>query len=1132
MSTFAPAISIRFMELNTIYTQHPNYQEIKSILDSDTNSYLKFNGLTGSSLSLLGGTLAINSNKIHLFVLPEKEDAAYFANDLLTLASESNVFIFPSAYKRPGQSNITDHSGMIQRTELLNLLNQSNNTNSLLIVSYPEALSEKVISKKRLIQNTLQLHQGEKIDLNFLKETLKTYQFERADFVYEPGQYSVRGSIVDVFSFAAKFPYRIDFFGDEVESIRSFDIENQLSIDKLDKIQIVPDVKKFGLNEARISLLDYLPANTVVWFSDLTFTIDRIQTMHLSPWHRNEDKYAEGEGQLTPDLVHTDEFVSSLDKLMVIECGNRNYLNSTSVFQFNTSPQPVFNKNFELLVQNLHENNSKEYTNYICSESQKQFARLKEIFSSINKDVDFEPLSVGLHAGFVDHDLKKCLYTDHQIFERYHKYRFKENYTKSEALTISEINDLHPGDYVVHIDHGIGKFGGIEKVEINGRWQEVIKLVYRDGDVLYVGIHSLHRISKFKSKDGEPPKIYKLGTGAWQKLKATTKSKVKDIAKELIALYAKRKESPGFRFSPDTYMQQELEASFIYEDTPDQEKATKLVKQGMENEFPMDMLVCGDVGFGKTEVAIRAAFKAVTDGKQVAVLVPTTILAMQHYKTFSDRLKEFPCTVDYISRMRKPKDLKETLQKVEEAKVDILIGTHRLLGKDIKFKDLGLLIIDEEQKFGVAMKEKLKRIKLNVDTLTLTATPIPRTLQFSLMGARDLAIINTPPPNRHPIITELHTFNEDIIREGIMYEVGRGGQVFVINNRIQNIYELEKTINQIVPEVKTIVAHGQMEGEILEQIMLDFINGDIDVLIATTIIESGLDIPNANTIFINEAHHFGLSDLHQLRGRVGRSNKKAFCYLLAPPMSVQTQEARRRLKAIEDFSDLGSGFNIAMQDLDIRGAGNLLGGEQSGFIAEIGYETYQRILNEAINELKENEFRDMFYTGETSETTAEKPKTNILESKTFLSDCQIDTDLEIMIPEYYVENISERIKLYREIDNIQDEEGLKQFETKLIDRFGPVPSPTEDLMNIVRLRWMAIKLGFERISIKNNRITVYFVTNQLSPYYQSVAFNNILTFIQKNPRIFQMKEGKDKLTMHSEGIRDVKMALELLNRIL
>lgn len=1119
------------MDLKSVYRLHPHYQSFANIVSGKDDFTIKLTGLTGSSLSLFSSVILNEANKVHLFIMPDKEDASYFANDLLSLIPEYRVFLFPSSYKRPGQSDIVDRTGMIQRTEVLNQLNQLLPGNLPVIISYPEAISEKVVSKSKLVQNTIKLKVGEKIDIEFLKETLREYEFERVDFVYEPGQYSVRGSIVDVFSFADEYPYRIDFFGDEVDTIRSFNIETQLSVNKIDSIQIVPDTQKFGTNEAKIPLFEYITNGMVVWFKDLTLTVDRIQNLLLSPWHQSEDRYREDEIQLMPSLTQTEEFVRSLKKLSIIECCNQSYLKPDKEFEFNTSPQPSFNKNFELLAHNIHENKEKGFEVAICSENSKQFNRLKEIFASIDKEVSFEAINSSLNGGFVDNDLKVCIYTDHQIFERYHKYKFRQNYTRSEALTISEINDLHPGDYVVHIDHGIGKFGGIEKVEIQGKWQEVIKLVYRDGDVLYVGIHSLHRISKFKSKDGEEPKIYKLGTGAWQKLKATTKSKVKDIAKELIALYAKRKESEGFRFSPDSYLQQELEASFIYEDTPDQEKATRAVKKAMESEYPMDMLVCGDVGFGKTEIAIRAAFKAVTDSKQVAVLVPTTVLSLQHSKTFKDRLKDFPCNVEFISRLKGAKEQKEIIKKLEEGKIDIIIGTHKLLGNEIKFKDLGLLIIDEEQKFGVAMKEKLKRLKLNVDTLTLTATPIPRTLQFSLMGARDLAIINTPPPNRHPINTELHVFNEDIIREGIMFEVSRGGQVFFINNRVQNIYELEKLINKIVPEVKTIVAHGQMEGEKLEKIMLDFINGDFDVLIATTIIESGLDIPNANTIFINDAHHFGLSDLHQLRGRVGRSNKKSFCYLLAPPVSALTQEARRRIKAIEDFSDLGSGFNIAMQDLDIRGAGNMLGAEQSGFIAEIGYETYQRILNEAIQELKENEFKDLFYNGESTKPE-EGEQVNILEQSVFVSDCQIDTDLEILIPEYYVENIAERIKLYRELDNIQNEEMLVGFETKLKDRFGEIPQSTIELMDVVRLRWIAINLGFERISIKNSRLSIYFISNQQSPYYQSQVFGKILSYIQKHPRQFQMKEGKDKLTMSAEGIKDVKDAIKLLQALL
>jgi transcription-repair coupling factor (superfamily II helicase) len=1119
------------MDLKQLYCSHPNFSKLNTIFGPEFRGHVRVSGLTGSSYSLFAASIVLNHPGIHLFVCNDKENASYFANDILSVTDEKFVHIFPSSYKRPGQSNIIDLSGSVQRAELLNKINQPLNKEQFIIVSYPEAVAEKVISRSKLAQNTLQLKKDEKINISFLKEVLKEYQFERVDFVYEPGQYSVRGSIVDVFSFAARYPYRIDFFGDSIESIRSFDLETQLSIEKSESVQIVPDIKKFGLNEAKISFLEYLPIQSVVWFSDLSFSTDRIKAIYTSPWHHNEDRYAEGEAQLMPDLVTPEEFSLIIKAVPVIECGSRPHFNDSQHFVFNTLPQPRFNKNFDLLANNLHENHTNGYECAICSENVKQFERLNEIFASVDKGVTFQSITTSIHEGFIDQDLKILLFTDHQIFERYHKYKFQHNFTRNEALTISEISDLHPGDYVVHADHGIGKFGGIEKVEINGRWQEVIKLVYRDGDILYVGIHSLHRISKFKSKEGEEPKIYKLGTGAWQKLKATTKGKLKDIAKSLIELYARRKTSDGFSFSPDTYLQQELEASFIYEDTPDQEKATRAVKQAMESSFPMDMLVCGDVGFGKTEVAVRAAFKAATDGKQVAVLVPTTILALQHYRTFTERLKDFPCSVDYISRMKKAKDQKETLKKIAEGKTEIVIGTHRLLGSDIKFKDLGLLVVDEEQKFGVAMKEKLKQLKLNVDTLTLTATPIPRTLQFSLMGARDLAIINTPPPNRHPIITEVHTFNEDIIREGILYEVSRGGQVFFLNNRIQNIFELEKLINKLAPDVNTVVAHGQLEGEKLEKIMMGFINGNYDVLIATSIIESGIDIPNANTIFINDAQRFGLSDLHQLRGRVGRSNKKAFCYLLAPPLSNLTSEARRRLKAIEDFSELGSGFNIAMQDLDIRGAGNLLGAEQSGFIAEIGYETYQRILNETILELKENEFRDVFYTPETKQEASNQPVTNVLEGTKFVTDCQIDTDLEIMIPEYYIENISERIKLYRELDNIQDEKNLSLFETNLVDRFGPVPAPTVELMNIVRLRWIAIQLGFERVSLKNNRMTVYFVANQQSPYYQSDIFNKILKFIQSFPRVFQMKEGKDKLTMSTESINDVQNAINLLKRL-
>ncbi len=815
-------------------------------------------------------------------------------------------------------------------------------------------------------------------------------------------------------------------------------------------------------------------------------------------------------------IISKNIFEEQIKRFQCIEFSHQHYFSNEKTFYFNTSPQPNINKNFELLAEKLIQFKNQGYENFILSESQNQLNRLTEIIHEINQDAEFIPFLKVFHQGFTDHDLKVCCYTDQQIFDRYHKYKVKNNFSNKGAITLKELTGLNPGDYVVHIDHGIGKFGGLEKIEVNGKMQESVRLIYKDNDILYVSIHSLHRISKYKGKEGTPPKVYKLGTGAWQKLKQKTKNKVKDVAKELITLYAKRKEEKGFRFSPDSYLQQELEASFIYEDTPDQEKATRSVKENMESPIPMDMLVCGDVGFGKTEVAIRAAFKAVADSKQVAVLVPTTVLTLQHYTTFTERLDEFPCTIDFISRLKSYKKQKETIEKLKKGKIDIIIGTHRLVGNDVKFKELGLLIIDEEQKFGVAVKEKLKKIKINVDTLTLTATPIPRTLQFSLMGARDLAIINTPPPNRQPILTELHSFNEDIIREAILYEVNRDGQVFFIHNRVQNIIEIENLINKITPGVKTAIAHGKLEPAKLERVILDYIAGKYDVLVSTAIIESGLDIPNSNTIIVNNAHHFGLSDLHQLRGRVGRSNKKAFCYLLTPPLSSLTPEAKRRLKAIEDFSDLGSGFNIALQDLDIRGAGNLLGDEQSGFIADIGFEAYHKILNEAMQELKENDFPELFKTDKKAE------------KQNYITDCQIDTDFELHFPEEYIDNISERIKLYRELDNINNEQELIAFKNRLTDRFGKMPKQTEDLIKVVQLRWNAVKLGFEKIILKNKLMIIYFVSNPLSPYYQSKIFGNIINHIQKQSKKFKMKEGKNKLNLTIENINNIDEASRII----
>lgn len=1107
--------------LKNLYSQHPNTLHICSLIDSKSLFKCHLKGLAGSASAVFAASV-INKKKIdHLFILNDKEEAAYFFNDFEISCTGNNVHFFPSSFKRSAQNRQNDPAGMIQRTELLDILTLNNNSNA--IVTYPEALSEKVIPAPDFEKLKLQLKTGESVSRDFLIEVLTEYGFRETDFVYEPGEFSIRGSIVDIFSFSFDRPCRIDFFGSEVESIRFFDIETQLSEQKTGSISIIPDIQSILENgeeippENTVSLLSLLDKKTLVWIKNLEYAISRIDDLFLSAGTASNNITT---GQGTALLCSGEELFAEINDYPVVEFGQSSELTNRETFIFNTSPQPVFQKNFKLLAENLADNEEKGYKNFIFSENDKQLERLKDIFTDISGSVPFTPVLAGLCQGFTDHDLLICCYTDHQIFERYHKFRLKENFKKKESLSIKSLHDLQPGDYVVHIDHGIGKFGGLERIDVNGKLQETLKLVYKDGDILYVNIHALHRISKYKGKDGVPPKIYKLGSGAWHKLKQKTRKKIKDIARELISLYAKRKMEKGFRFSADSYMQTELEASFIYEDTPDQLKATNMVKEQMESPVPMDMLVCGDVGFGKTEIAVRASFKAVADNKQVAVLVPTTILAMQHYNTFRERLKDFPCSVEHMSRFRSAKKQKEIIGRLAEGKIDILIGTHRIIGKDIQFKDLGLLIVDEEQKFGVSMKEKLKKIRLNVDTLTLTATPIPRTLQFSLMGARDLSIINTPPPNRHPIITELHHFDTEIIREAVNYEVMRGGQVFFIHNRVQNIAEIENMVRKVCPGIKTVVAHGQLESSSLENIMLGFIAGEYDVLIATTIIESGLDIPNANTIIINNAHHFGLSDLHQLRGRVGRSNKKAFCYLLAPPPQTLTREARQRLKAIEDFSELGSGFNIAMQDLDIRGAGNLLGREQSGFIADIGFETYHKILDEAVQELRESEFKDVFRSEETVKTNGHL----------FISDCQVDTDLELLFPEEYIPGNTERIRLYRLLDNTINEESLRKFEASLLDRFGPLPEQTKELLNIVRLRRMAISLGFEKIIIKNGKMVAYFISNQMSPYYQSDQFYGILNSIQKQKNL-KLKENKDKLSLTIPGVTSVEDALRMLQNI-
>jgi transcription-repair coupling factor (superfamily II helicase) len=1116
--------------LLSIFKDHPVLGEFNNAID-EGHGHFHLKGLAGSASSLVAGSVFDQAGKQqHLVVLPDKEQAAYFYNDLEHLFEESGmdhyrkkILFYPTSYKRPYEPENPDRVYQLSRTEVLKRFMTGDR--KTIIVSYPEALSEKVVAKTFMNKNTIKLKVGEEVSHDFIGDLLAEFDFESVDFVAEPGQFSVRGGIIDVFSFSNDHPYRIEFFGDEVESIRTFDPASQLSLQNMNLITLLPNVQDRSLDELRVNVLEYMPAGTMIWLQDAVFTRDRIDREYEKAVSIFE-KLEEQEIKAKPEelFARGESFLRKLPDFKTVEFGGQVLFKESLTLHFNQKPQPAFNKNFDLLINDLKKWSGEGFNNFLLSDNAKQTERLFAIFEDIQKEqpeagkAHFTPLTFSLSAGFIDTDLRMLCYTDHQIFDRYYRFHLREGFGRKESLSIKELYDLTPGDYVTHIDHGVGKFDGLQIIDNRGKKQEAIRLVYKNNDLLYVSIHSLHRISKYVGKEGTPPTLNKLGSPAWAKLKNKTKKKVKDIARDLIKLYAERRAAEGFKYVPDTYLQNELEASFIYEDTPDQFKATNDVKGDMEASFPMDRLVCGDVGFGKTEVAIRAAFKAVTDGKQVAVLVPTTILALQHFKTFQDRLKDFPVTIDYINRFKSVKKQKETLAKLKAGKLDIIIGTHRLLSKDIKFNDLGLFIVDEEQKFGVSAKEKLKQIRTNVDTLTLTATPIPRTLQFSLMGARDLSIINTPPPNRYPVQTELRSFGEDVIKDAITYEVSRGGQVFFVHNRIQNIMEVYDMIHRFVPGVRIAVGHGQMEGAKLEQVMMDFIDGEYDVLLATTIIESGLDIPNANTIIINEAQNYGLSDLHQLRGRVGRSNKKAFCYLLSPPLSTLTAEARKRLKAISDFAELGSGFNIAMRDLDIRGAGNILGAEQSGFISEIGYEMYQKILDEALAELKESEFRDMFK----EERAAGEP----------VKDCQMETDLELLIPDHYVTSINERLNLYKELDSIESDEGLDDFSEKLNDRFGPLPQETIDLIKTVRLRWLAKNVGFEKMTLKFGRMTGTFTGNHDSPYFQSERFGRVLAYIQANPKASEMKERKGKLTMRFEGVRKVDKAIMILENII
>jgi transcription-repair coupling factor (superfamily II helicase) len=1084
-----------------------------------TNIQLK--GLKGSLDAVIAAAIHGILGHSQLYVLHDKEEAAYFFNDLQSLLGSKTVHFFPTSYKRPYQFEETENANILQRAEVLNKINHKSAAGEL-IVTYPEALTERVIDRRTLLEHTFFVEKGQKIDDEALEATLLSYGFEPTDTVYEAGFFARRGGIIDIYSYANELPYRIELFGDEVESIRTFDPESQLSSDNLKSISIIPDIQTRLLEEKRQSFLRYLPGHTIIWIKDVILTQDTIQ--------HGFDKASDAFHKILRETSHTHSvkepadlfesagsFVEELANFRVIEFGNRFTKSSCRRFEYNAGQQPSFNKNFELIADSLKSNQQKGYQNFLVADSFQQLQKLDAIFEEIAPELEYRTLNISLRSGFVDHELRIACFTDHQLFERFHRYRLREKRTRSRALTKKALQSLQPGDFVTHIDYGIGRFAGLDKVEINGHTQEALRIVYKDDDLLYVGVQALHKISKYSGKDGIIPAMNKLGSQEWENKKKRIKKKVRDIAKDLIQLYAKRKAAPGFAFSKDNYLQAELESSFIYEDTPDQAQATEDVKSDLENPHPMDRLVCGDVGFGKTEVAIRAAFKAVCDGKQVAVLVPTTILAMQHYRTFKERLADFSLELAYLNRFTSASQTREILEKTQKGKIDVLIGTHRIVNKDVQFKDLGLLVIDEEQKFGVKVKEKLKKMRVHVDVLTLTATPIPRTLHFSLMGARDLSIISTPPPNRQPVTTEIHTFNEATIRDAISFELRRGGQVFFVHNRISDIEGTASTVLRLVPDARVGVAHGQMEGKQLEKVMIRFIEGEYDVLVSTNIIESGLDIPNANTIIINQAHMFGLSDLHQMRGRVGRSNKKAFCYLLAPPSVGLTAEARKRLITLEEFSELGDGFKVAMRDLDIRGAGNLLGAEQSGFINDLGFDAYHKILDEAVQDLKEHEFRELF-------TSIGLPD---LEQQ--VADCTIETDFEVLIPEEYVSNISERLQLYDELDNIASEEKLQHFVHAMRDRFGPLPPAVEGLVKIVRLRWNAEKMGIEKLLLKNNAMKAHFMPSENTSFYNSEAFGKVLNYVQSNPQRCKLREVKNRVLLLVQDVPSIEEASTLLD---
>jgi transcription-repair coupling factor (superfamily II helicase) len=1115
---------LNISNISSVYTSSAKIIQLaESIAVPEKKIQLK--GLIGSSLSFVIQALFQKTELPFLLLFNDKEEAAYYLNDLENLINDQDVLFYPSSYRRPYQIEETDNANVLLRAEVLNRINSRKKPS--IIVTYPEALFEKVVTRKELDKNTLKVAVADQISIDFINEVLFEYNFKRVDFVSEPGEFSVRGGIIDVFSFSNDNPYRIEFFGNEVDSIRTFDVETQLSLEKQKKISIIPNVENKFLQENRESFLNYINPKTVLFVQEMEMVLNQFDKLF--------DKATEAFGKLSNEIkqaspeelfINQSSFTKKALDFSIVEMGLKSIFKSEKTIEFHTKPQPSFNKQFDLLLNDLNENHFNGIKNYLFCSNENQANRFHDIFESLDVEnhenirKQYKTIVFPLFQGFIDEENQLACYTDHQIFERYHKFSIKNGYSKKQTITLKELTQLSVGDYVTHIDHGIGKFGGLQKIQVEGKMQEAIKLVYADNDIVYVSIHSLHKISKYNGKDGTPPKIYKLGSNAWKALKQKTKARVKHIAFNLIQLYAKRRLEKGFACAPDSYLQKELESSFIYEDTPDQITATLDVKNDMERDRPMDRLVCGDVGFGKTEVAIRAAFKAVDNGKQVAVLVPTTILAYQHYRTFTERLKDMPVTVNYLNRIRTAKQKSETLKGLAKGKVDIIIGTHQLVSKDVKFKELGLLIIDEEQKFGVNVKDKLKTISATVDTLTLTATPIPRTLQFSLMAARDLSVITTPPPNRYPIESHVVGFNEELIRDAVLYEIQRNGQVFFINNRIENIKEVAGMIQRLVPDARVGIGHGQLDGKKLEELMLAFMNGEFDVLVATTIVESGLDVPNANTIFINNANNFGLSDLHQMRGRVGRSNKKAFCYFITPPQSVMTEDARKRINALTQFSELGSGFNIAMKDLEIRGAGDLLGGEQSGFINEIGFETYQKIMNEAIEELKENEFKELYQ------------EENDLETKEFVKDLQIDTDFELLFPDDYINSVNERLNLYNELGNVKDEEGLLAYEQKLMDRFGPLPKEAQALLNSIRIKWIATRLGIEKLIMKQHKMIGYFVGDQQSDYYQSSRFHKVLQFVQQNGNLCKMKEKETKsglrLLLTFENVKSIRKALELM----